>query len=179
MKSFTCTGLLPLLKNFGLKISLVAALTLALSTVGETASVLAVEPTRDHAEAIATRMYDLQQSSQRWIQIDLSTQRLIAWEGGNPVRAVIVSTGRDETPTLTGTFEVQSMHRVARMQGEDYDIPDVPFVMYYSGNYGIHGAYWHNQFGVPMSHGCVNVAVDHAEWLFNWAEMGTPVVVHE
>jgi lipoprotein-anchoring transpeptidase ErfK/SrfK len=179
MKRFTCRSLLLPLKNFGVQVSLIASLALALSVAGaKSASVLAVEPP-GNGEAIATRMYDLQQSSQRWIQIDLSTQRLIAWEGGNPVRAVIVSTGRDETPTLTGTFEIQSMHRVARMRGEDYDIPDVPFVMYYSGNYGIHGAYWHNQFGVPMSHGCVNVAVDHAEWLFSWAELGTPVVVHE
>jgi lipoprotein-anchoring transpeptidase ErfK/SrfK len=179
MKRFTCPGLLLPLGKFWVQVSLITALALALSIAGaKSGSVLAVAPP-DNAEAIATRMYDLQQSSQRWIQVDLSTQRLIAWEGGNPVRAVIVSTGRDETPTLTGTFEIQSMHRVARMQGEDYDIPDVPFVMYYSGNYGIHGAYWHNQFGVPMSHGCVNVAVDHAEWLFNWAEMGTPVVVHE
>jgi lipoprotein-anchoring transpeptidase ErfK/SrfK len=181
MKSFTCRNLFLPLNNFGIKVSLIALL--ALSTAGAKSAVLAVEPTAQGAdngvEAIATQMFDLQQSSQRWIQIDLSTQRLIAWEGGNPVHAVIISTGRDETPTLTGTFEIQSMHRVARMQGDDYDIPDVPFVMYYSGNYGIHGAYWHNQFGIPMSHGCVNVAVDHAEWLFGWAEIGTPVVVHE
>jgi lipoprotein-anchoring transpeptidase ErfK/SrfK len=63
------------------------------------------------------------------------------------------------------------------MQGQDYDVPDVPYTMYYSGNYAIHGAYWHNQFGTPVSHGCVNVAVDHAEWLFNWTALGTPVIV--
>ncbi|NJN56364.1 MAG: L,D-transpeptidase [Leptolyngbyaceae cyanobacterium SL_5_9] len=177
MKSFTCADLFPLLKA---KIwSLTVTLTLALCGFGVTGVVWAIEPPSEDAEAIATRMFDLQLSSQRWIQIDLSTQRLTAWEGNTPVRAMVISTGKDETPTLTGTFEIQSMHRVARMRGEDYDIPDVPFVMYYSGNYGIHGAYWHNQFGVPMSHGCVNVAVDHAEWLFGWAEMGTSVVVHE
>jgi lipoprotein-anchoring transpeptidase ErfK/SrfK len=175
MKSFTWMSLLLPLKHLGIKVSVVA---LAIFIAGaESATVLAVET--DNAEAIATRMFDLQLSSQRWIQIDLSTQRLTAWEGNTPVRAMVVSTGKEQTPTLTGTFEIQSMHRVARMRGEDYDIPDVPFVMYYSGNYGIHGAYWHNQFGVPMSHGCVNVAVDHAEWLFSWAEMGTSVVVHE
>jgi len=173
MKSFTWISLLLPLKHWGIKVALVA---LAISIAGAEA-VLAGETAS--AEAIATRMFDLQLSSQRWIQIDLSTQRLIAWEGNTPVRAMVISTGKEETPTLTGTFEIQSMHPVARMRGDDYDIPDVPFVMYYSGNYGIHGAYWHNQFGVPMSHGCVNVAVDHAEWLFNWAEMGTPVVVHE
>lgn len=127
--------------------------------------------------AIATRMSELQQSQQRWIQIDTTRQRLIAWEGNAPVYAVIVSTGKPSTPTPTGVFAIQSMHRTARMQGADYDIPDVPFTMYYSGNYGIHGAYWHHRFGTPISHGCTNVAVDHAEWLFNWASVGTPVIV--
>lgn len=129
------------------------------------------------SEAIATRISELQQSRQRWIQLDLSSQRLIAWEGNTPVYAVIVSTGAAATPTPTGTFAIQSMHRTARMRGDDYDIPDVPYTMYYSGNYAIHGAYWHHRFGTPVSHGCTNVAVDHARWLFNWASVGTPVVV--
>jgi lipoprotein-anchoring transpeptidase ErfK/SrfK len=127
---------------------------------------------------IAQRMTELQYTNTRWIEINVSTQRLIAWEGGTPIYAIIVSTGTDEHPTLIGSFAVQSKHRTARMQGDDYDVPDVPFVMYYDGNYGIHGAYWHYSFGTPVSHGCVNVAVDHAEWLFNWATIGTPVVVH-
>lgn len=120
----------------------------------------------------------LKQSSERWIEVNISTQRLIAWEGGAPVYAVIISTGTDDHPTPPGTFTIQSKHRTARMQGDDYDVPDVPFTMYYSGSYAIHGAYWHRRFGTPVSHGCVNVAVDHAEWLFNWASVGTPVVVH-
>jgi lipoprotein-anchoring transpeptidase ErfK/SrfK len=64
------------------------------------------------------------------------------------------------------------------MQGPGYDVPDVPFTMYYYRGYAIHGAYWHNNFGTPVSHGCTNVAVNHAEWLFDWADVGTPVVVH-
>lgn len=128
--------------------------------------------------AIATAIQDLQQSDRRWIEIDLSRQRLIAWEGRQPVYAVIVSTGKTESPTRTGVFAIQTRHRYARMQGDDYDVADVPYTMYYSGNYAIHGAYWHNRFGTPVSHGCVNVAVNHARWLFNWATIGTPVVVH-
>ena len=127
----------------------------------------------------ASDIETLQQSNQRWIQIDLSRQRLIAWEGNTPVYAVIVSTGKPETPTLTGVFAVQYRFQTARMQGDDYDVPDVPFTMYYDGNYAIHGAYWHHNFGTPVSHGCINVAVDHAEWLFNWSSIGTPVVVHD
>lgn len=123
-------------------------------------------------------MSELKVSNLRWIEVNLSTQRLIAWEGGEAVYAVIVSTGTYDHPTLAGTFAIQSMYTTARMQGDDYDVPDVPYVMYYDGSYGIHGTYWHNNFGTPMSHGCVNVAVDHAEWLFYWASIGTPVVVH-
>jgi lipoprotein-anchoring transpeptidase ErfK/SrfK len=128
---------------------------------------------------IANRIMQLQQSSQRWIEIDLSRQRLIAWEGNLPVYAVTISSGKPSTPTRTGTFAIQTKHRVARMIGEDYDVPDVPYTMYYDGGMAIHGAYWHNLFGNPVTHGCTNVAVDHAKWLFNWAAVGTPVVVHK
>lgn len=128
---------------------------------------------------IANRIMQLQQSSQRWIEIDLSRQRLIAWEGNLPVYAVTISSGKSSTPTRTGTFAIQTKHRVARMTGEDYDVPDVPYTMYYDGGMAIHGAYWHNLFGNPVTHGCTNVAVNHAKWLFNWAAVGTPVVVHK
>jgi lipoprotein-anchoring transpeptidase ErfK/SrfK len=130
-------------------------------------------------EEIATQVAGLRQSNERWFQIDLSSQRLMAWEGGTPVYAVIVSTGKRSTPTVTGVFEIQSMHRTTRMRGADYDVPDVPWTMYFYRGYAIHGAYWHHNFGTPVSHGCVNVAVDHAQWLFNWASLGTPVVVQQ
>ncbi|NES05509.1 MAG: L,D-transpeptidase [Okeania sp. SIO2F4] len=127
---------------------------------------------------IATRMLELQQSDERWISIDLSTQRLIAWEGNKAVYAVIVSTGKASTPTRLGTFRVYTKYRTTRMTGPGYDVPDVPYTMYYDGGMAIHGAYWHNMFGTPVSHGCTNVAVNHAKWLFDWASVGTPVVVH-
>ncbi|HEY9890519.1 MAG TPA: L,D-transpeptidase [Candidatus Sericytochromatia bacterium] len=129
------------------------------------------------ASEIAQKIAALKRQQTRWIQIDLKKQRLIAWDGKNPVHAVVISTGKDATPTLSGVFKIQSKHEKARMRGDNYDIPDVPYVMFYEGNYGIHGAYWHRSFGTPVSHGCVNVAVDHARWLFNWATVGTPVVV--
>jgi lipoprotein-anchoring transpeptidase ErfK/SrfK len=130
-------------------------------------------------EEIAAQVERLQQSNQRWLQVDLSSQRLYAWEGNTPVYAVIVSTGKPSTPTVRGVFSIQAMHRTARMQGADYDVPDVPWTMYFYRGYAIHGAYWHHNFGTPVSHGCVNVAVDHAEWFFNWSSLGTPVVVQE
>ena len=133
---------------------------------------------QEQRNLIAKRMIELQQSSDRWISIDLTEQRLIAWEGNKAVYAVIVSTGKNSTPTRTGTFKIQTKYPVARMIGPDYDVPDVPFTMYYDGGMAIHGAYWHSNFGTPVSHGCTNVAVNHAEWLFDWASVGTPVVVH-
>lgn len=130
-------------------------------------------------DKIANKILQMQESEKRWIEIDLSNQRLIAWEGKEPVRAVIVSTGKPSTPTRVGTFAVQTKFASTRMTGPGYDVTNVPHTMYYSGGYAVHGAYWHNRFGTPVSHGCVNVALDHAEWLFKWAAVGTPVIVHE
>lgn len=127
---------------------------------------------------INEKIVALKASQNRWIEINLSTQRLIAWEGKKPVYAVVVSTGKKETPTLPGVFDIKFMRRLDRMRGENYDLSDVPYAMYYDGGYAIHGAYWHHDFGTPVSHGCTNVAVDHAEWLYNWASVGTPVVIH-
>jgi len=131
------------------------------------------------SEMIAQRMLELQESDERWIQVDVSRQRLIAWEGGTPVYAVIISSGKPETPTRTGTFIIKSKHRSTRMQGANYDVPNVPYAMYYQRGYAIHGAYWHRKFGTPVSHGCVNVAVNHSKWLFEWASVGTPVVIND
>ncbi|BBC23514.1 L,D-transpeptidase [Pseudanabaena sp. ABRG5-3] len=120
---------------------------------------------------------NLKRSGQRWIEINRRSQTLIAWQGNRAIYSVIVSTGKSETPTPAGVFKIQAKYPIARMQGEDYNVPDVPHVMYYSGNYAIHGAYWHRSFGIPISHGCTNVAPDHAAWLYSWASVGTTVVV--
>jgi lipoprotein-anchoring transpeptidase ErfK/SrfK len=132
---------------------------------------------KSHNNKIATAIATLKKSNQRWIQIDLSEQNLIAWEGNKPVYAVTISSGKRSTPTLTGTFKVQTKHRKTRMRGPGYDVPNVPHTMYYYRGYAIHGAYWHNRFGTPVSHGCVNVAPNHAKWLFEWADVGTPIIV--
>jgi len=62
--------------------------------------------------------------------------------------------------------------------GVPWYLPDVPYVMYFYSGYGIHGTYWHDNFGVPMSHGCINLTIPDAEWLYNFAEIGTPVQIH-
>jgi lipoprotein-anchoring transpeptidase ErfK/SrfK len=134
--------------------------------------------TPDH-ESIAKKIMARQASKERWIQVDLKSQRLIAWEGANPVYAIVISTGKASTPTRPGIFKIQTKVPKQRMSGADYDLPNVPYVMFYQGNYAIHGAYWHYQFGTPVSHGCVNVAVNHASWLFDWASVGTQVVINQ
>ncbi len=158
------------LGTFFVSLSLTVA-SLTLSNISQ--PVLATQ-----GNIMTERMTELRQTQQRWIEINLTTQRLIAWEGNRSVYGVLISTGRAETPTLPGVFAIQSKREIDQMVGENYNVPDVPFAMYYNGGYAIHGAYWHHNFGTPMSHGCTNVAVDHAEWLFNWANVGTSVVIH-
>lgn len=119
-----------------------------------------------------------QQRAGQWIEVDLSGQRLVAWNGGKPVKSVVVSTGKSRTPTRTGTYSIQSKYRSAEMRGRNYYVPNVPYTMYYSGGYAMHGAYWHNRFGTPVSHGCINLPVSQARWLYRWAPVGTKIVVH-
>lgn len=116
---------------------------------------------------------------ERWIDVDLSQQRLYAYEGSTLVNSFIVSTGTWQTPTVTGEFKIWIKVRSQAMTGPGYYLPDVPFVMYFYKDYGLHGTYWHNNFGTPMSHGCVNLATPDAEWLYNFASVGTVVNVHD
>jgi lipoprotein-anchoring transpeptidase ErfK/SrfK len=111
------------------------------------------------------------------IIIYLSEQRLYAWEDNKLVYSMLVSTGKRSTPTIKGKFVIGAKYRYARMRGPGYDIPNVPYTMYFYNGYAIHGAFWHNRFGTPVSHGCVNLPVKQARKLFNWANVGTAVVV--
>ena len=117
-------------------------------------------------------------SAGRWIDIDLSQQRLTAFQGDTAVFSVLMSAGLPNTPTVTGQFKIQTKLVSTRMRGPGYDLPNVPYTMYFYRGYGIHGTYWHNNFGHPMSHGCVNLRTADAAWLFDWASIGTPVVSH-
>jgi len=114
----------------------------------------------------------------RWIDVDLSEQLLVAYESHIPVRTMLVSTGLPSTPTPTGQFRIWIKFRYDDMEGPGYFIEDVPFVMYFHKGYGLHGVTWHGNFGHPMSHGCVNLPAEEAEWLFNWTDVGTLVNVH-
>jgi len=121
---------------------------------------------------------DLEESDERWIDINLSEQTLSAYEGENIVGAFIVSTGRGGYPTVTGEYSIWVKVPMQDMSGPGYYIQDVPWVMYFYESYGIHGTWWHNNFGTPMSAGCVNMTIDDAKWMYGWASVGTIVNVH-
>lgn len=116
-------------------------------------------------------------TSGKWIDINLATQSLVAYEGQRAVYWATVSTGLARTPTPKGRFRIYRKLRSATMSGPGYRIPNVPYVMEFYGNYSMHGTYWHNNFGQPMSHGCVNMRISDAQWLYNWAPVGTLVIV--
>jgi len=115
----------------------------------------------------------------RWIDVDLSSQRLTAYENGEALRTTLVSTGLPRTPTVQGQFRIWIKLRYDDMEGPGYHLEDVPYVMYFYQGYGIHGTYWHSNFGQRMSHGCVNLETSEAEWLFNFADVGTLVNVRQ
>ena len=119
---------------------------------------------------------------ERWIDVDLTSQRLIAYEDTTPVYSTPISSGLWPHQTVTGLFKVYLRYQSQTMNGYrlgyDYYLTNVPFVMYFYRDYAIHGTYWHNNFGNPMSHGCVNTPTPAAQWLYTWSSHGTPVYVH-
>ena len=121
-------------------------------------------------------------SERGWIDIDVSNQRAYAMKGEQQIREFVISTGTARYPTITGQFQIYIKHLKADMRGVDLGVPwylpDVPYVMYFYSGYGIHGTYWHDNFGTPMSHGCINLTIEDAEWLYNFSEIGTSVKIH-
>jgi hypothetical protein len=126
-----------------------------------------------------------QQGAWKEVVVSISAQKMWAYEQGEMVMSSFVSTGTAEVPETTtpighhsviAKFDAQTME--GTISGEYYRVEDVPYVMYFDnvGN-AIHGTYWHSNFGAPMSHGCVNLPMDIAAWMYGWAEMGTAVSV--
>jgi lipoprotein-anchoring transpeptidase ErfK/SrfK len=114
----------------------------------------------------------------RWIDIDVTHQTLTAYEGQTAVRTTPVSTGLPGTPTPIGQYHIYIKLLRDDMEGLGYYLRDVPYTMYFYRGYGLHGTYWHSNFGHPMSHGCVNLPTEEAKWLFDWASVGTLVNIH-
>ena len=113
-----------------------------------------------------------------WIDVNLTQQRVYAYAGDTLINSFIVSTGTWQTPTVTGTYYIYVKYASTTMAGADYYLTNVPYVMYFYKGYGFHGTYWHNNFGTPMSHGCVNLRTDNAQWLYNFSSVGTMVKIH-
>lgn len=145
-------------------------------------------------------------SGERWIEIDLSDQKLIAWDGEKKFLETAVSSGLPWTPTPIGEFRIWTKFKYTKMEGGSgkyyYYLPNVPYVMFFENDkvpgykgYGLHGTYWHNDFGTPRSHGCVNLPTPIAEELYEWTnptvpegkwakrasdeDPGTKIVIHE
>lgn len=115
----------------------------------------------------------------RWIHVDLTEQTLVAYRGDRPVFATLISSGRKGYDTPPGMFRIREKHKTVTMRGADpvdgpYEVSEVPWTMYYSGSYALHGAYWHDDFGKVRSHGCTNLSPIDARWLFNFTDGDIP-----
>jgi hypothetical protein len=109
------------------------------------------------------------------IQIDLQRQRLIAYQGAQPVFTARIATGYFEGDTPTGEFKVErkqpTRHMASNLDGHEFDLPGVPWVCYISWTgVSIHGTYWHHNYGTPQSHGCINLLPEAARWVYRWTE---------
>lgn len=113
----------------------------------------------------------------RELVVDLSTQMSYAYQDGVLQYSALVSTGLPATPTVQGEYAIWHKTPSQTMTGPGYSLPNVQWVMYFYQGYGFHGTYWHNNFGNPMSHGCVNMTNEDALWFYNFASLGTHVWV--
>lgn len=128
----------------------------------------------------STKVLGVASPEEKWIEVDLSEQKLYAWDGEDLFLESAVSTGLPGTPTPTGEFRVWIKLRATKMEGGEgsryYYLPNVPYVMFFENEdipgwrgFGIHGTYWHSDFGTPRSRGCVNTPTPIAEKLYYWA----------
>lgn len=135
--------------------------------------------------AAPSRLPGWARANRSWIHVSISKQSLVAYRGETPVYVTLVSTGADglgdpETTrsTVLGQFRVHTKHVTTQMKsdadGDEYSLPDVPWVQYFSANYALHAAYWHDAFGTPQSHGCINLSPKDARFLFNWTDPPVP-----
>lgn len=113
------------------------------------------------------------------LEIDLKKQRLVAYEGQRPVFASRIATGSFPGDTPIGEHRVErkqpSRHMANDFDGDDFDLPGVPWVCYISWTgVSIHGTYWHNNYGTPQSHGCINLSPRAAQWVYRWTEPVVP-----
>ncbi len=133
----------------------------------------------------ARRMPAWGKNGEKWLDVNVTKQTLVAYEGTTPVYATLVSSGEaglgdpaHSTATKRGIFRIHTKHISTTMAsdevGEEFELRDVPYVQYFEDGYALHGAYWHDRFGVPKSHGCINLAPEDARRLFFFTEPEVP-----
>ena len=129
-------------------------------------------------------------NSSKYVEVDLTTQRAFTFENGQRLKEYIISSGKwDRTPI--GTFTIwtkirsQKMSGGSKLTGDYYYLPNVPYIMFFynaahpkTAGFSLHGTYWHHNFGVPMSHGCINMKTEDAAEVFSWADVGTEVRIY-
>lgn len=125
-------------------------------------------------------------AGEKLVEVDLTNKRMYAYENNTLIKTFLVSAGADATPTVTGKYSIYSKVRIQDMRGSNADgskylQPNVEWVNYFYKDYAIHGNYWRplSYFGsVNSSHGCVGIVNSDAEWFYNWAPIGTQIVIH-
>jgi hypothetical protein len=130
-------------------------------------------------------------AGEKWIDVNLTKQTLMLYEGKKPVYVTLISSGEagledpeHTTATKRGIFRIHTKHITTTMAsdevGEEFELQDVPYVQYFDdkGGYALHGAYWHDRFGIPKSHGCINLAPEDARRIFFWTEPQVPAGWH-
>jgi lipoprotein-anchoring transpeptidase ErfK/SrfK len=122
-------------------------------------------------------------TANRWIDVDLAEQTLAVYENGKLIFATVIASGLEPFWTRPGTFQIYLKKETETMRNNDptdfYYLDNVPWTMYFDGARALHGAYWRTRFGYPQSHGCVNLSVGDAHWIFNWATEGDWVYIHD
>lgn len=134
---------------------------------------------------VPERLGKLKSEAYKFVAIDLSQQTLYRYQNGSLLDSYLISSGKSGTPTPTGDFKIYLKRPKVRMSWYygpsspmNYDLPNVPWVASFKGLYTIHGTYWHHNFGHPMSHGCVNMRTPEAKIVYDWVDIGTPVVIY-
>lgn len=133
----------------------------------------------------AKRMPKWGKNGEKWIDVNLSKQTLVLFEGTKVVYATLISSGeagledhKTSTATKRGIFRIHTKHITTTMSsdevGEQFELRDVPYVQYFEEGYALHGAYWHDRFGTPKSHGCINLSPEDARRVFYWTEPHVP-----
>jgi lipoprotein-anchoring transpeptidase ErfK/SrfK len=109
-----------------------------------------------------------------WIGVNLSQQTAVCYEGDRPVFAALIASGLAGSPTVQGIFRTWGRVDTGKMSGPGYYIEDVTWTCYFYSGYALHTAYWHDKFGRPRSHGCVNLSPYDAWWIYRWSARAGP-----